>query len=123
MSKGTFGMLVPLAASRAKSARPVLLGPTGPLLTSALLDVPCEQVTRQLGPGDSLLLYTDGVTEAHGPAGISGQERLVLAILRGGRGAALLDELLSEVVAFSNSPNNQDNITLLSLDITGTAMA
>ena len=57
------------------------------------------------------------MTESHGPGGMFGQERLVTAILGGRRGADLLDALLSEVVAFSNSPNNQDDITLLALDL------
>jgi sigma-B regulation protein RsbU (phosphoserine phosphatase) len=102
---------------RAGSDQPVLLDSTGPLLSSALLEIPCEQVTRELGPGDSLLLYTDGVTEARGPGGMFGQHRLVSALLRGERGPNLLDGLLSEVVAFSNTPNNQDDITLLTLDL------
>ena len=102
---------------RSVGARPILLDSTGPILTSALFDIPCEQATAALGPGDSLLLYTDGVTEAHGPGGMFGQERLVTAILGGRRGAGLLDALLSEVVAFSNSPSNQDDITLLALDL------
>jgi serine phosphatase RsbU (regulator of sigma subunit) len=46
-----------------------------------------------------------------------GQERLVTAILGGRRGADLLDALLAEVVAFANSPSNQDDITLLALDL------
>ena len=80
-------------------------------------------MTRGLGPGDSLLLYTDGVTEARGPGGMFGQDRLVSAIMAGGhRGAGLLDGLLSEIVAFSNSPNNQDDITLLTLDLTATVV-
>jgi sigma-B regulation protein RsbU (phosphoserine phosphatase) len=101
--------------------RPVLLDSTGPILSSALFDIPIEQASHPLGPGDSLLLYTDGVTEAHGPSGLFGQERLVSAMLRGDRGAVLLDGLLSEIVAFSNSPNNKDDITLLSLDLVGTS--
>ncbi len=99
------------------ATRPILLDSTGPILTSALFDIPCEQGTATLRPGDSLLLYTDGVTEAHGPGGMFGQERLVRAILGGRRGADLLDALLAEVVAFSNSPSNQDDITLLALDL------
>ncbi|MGC8644078.1 MAG: PP2C family protein-serine/threonine phosphatase, partial [Isosphaeraceae bacterium] len=105
---------------RSGSARPVLLESTGPILSSALFDIPCEPATHPLLPGDSLLLYTDGVTEAHGPAGMFGQDRLVSALLRGHRGADLLDCLLSEVLAFSSAPNLQDDITLLSLDLTGT---
>ena len=112
---------IPSRSSAVGSARPVLLDSTGPILSSALFDIPCEQATRGLGPGDSLLLYTDGVTEARGPGGMFGQDRLVSAILRGHRGSGLLDGLLSEVVAFSNSPNHQDDITLLTLDLAGTA--
>jgi len=57
------------------------------------------------------------VTESLGPGGMFGQQRLVTAILGGRRGADLLDALLFEVVAFSNSPSNQDDITLLALDL------
>jgi sigma-B regulation protein RsbU (phosphoserine phosphatase) len=105
---------------RRGAERPILLDSTGPILSSALFHIPCEQAVHPLEPGDSLLLYTDGLTEAHGPAGPFGQDRLISAILRGDRGAALLDSLLSEIVAFSNSPNNKDDITLLSLDLNGT---
>jgi phosphoserine phosphatase RsbU/P len=108
---------------RSGAARPILLDSTGPILSSALFDIPCEQATATLGPGDSLLLYTDGVTESHGPGGMFGQERLVTAIMGGRRGADLLDALLSEVVAFSNSPSNQDDITLLALDLAESAAA
>ena len=89
----------------------------------ALFDIPCEQATTALGPGDLLLLYIDGVTESHGPGGMFGKDRLVRAILSGRRGAALLDALLSEVIAFSNSPNNQDDITLLAVDLAEPAAA
>ena len=101
---------------------PVLLDSTGPILSTALFEIPCEQATRGLGPGDSLLLYTDGVTEARGPDGMFGQHRLVSAILRGRRGADRLDSLLSEFVAFSNSTSNQDEITLLTLNMAGTTI-
>jgi sigma-B regulation protein RsbU (phosphoserine phosphatase) len=107
---------------RTATAPPVLLDSTGPILSSALFDIPCEQACCKLGPGDSLLLYTDGVTEAHGPdGGMFGQHRLISTLMRGGRGADLLDGLLSEVVAFSNSPGSKDDITLLSLDLSGSA--
>jgi serine phosphatase RsbU (regulator of sigma subunit) len=107
---------------RSGDDRPVLLESTGPLLSSALFDIPCERASRAIGPGDSLLLYTDGVTEARGPSGMFGQDRLLLAMeTKDRRGADLLDGLLSEVVAFSNSPDHQDDITLLTLDLAGTA--
>jgi sigma-B regulation protein RsbU (phosphoserine phosphatase) len=102
---------------RAGSSRPVLLDSTGPILSSALLEFPCEQATHPLRPGDSLLLYTDGLTEARGPGGVFGQERLVSAMQRASRGSELLDGLLSELTAFSNSPEHKDDVTLLSLDV------
>ena len=62
------------------------------------------------------------MTEARGPGGMFGQDRLISAMVRGERrGADLLDGLLSDVVAFSNSTNNQDDITLLTLDLAATA--
>jgi phosphoserine phosphatase RsbU/P len=108
---------------RSGVAPPILLDSTGPILSSAFFDIPCEQAAAALGPGDSLLLYTDGVTESRGPGGMFGQERLVKAMLSGRLGADLLDALLSEVLAFSNSPDNQDDITLLALDLAGPSAA
>lgn len=95
-----------------------LLDATGPLLSSALLDLPCEQVSLELSPGDSLLFYTDGITEARGPGGMFGQGRLVDALMRADlRGAELLDGLLAELAAFSGSASHQDDITILALDL------
>jgi sigma-B regulation protein RsbU (phosphoserine phosphatase) len=106
---------------RSGSAPPVLLDSTGPILSSALFEIPCEQAACRLGPGDSLLLYTDGVTEAHGPEGLFGRDRLVSALARGARGADLLDSLLSEVMAFSGAAGNKDDVTLLSVDLAAAA--
>jgi sigma-B regulation protein RsbU (phosphoserine phosphatase) len=111
----------PVPIARTRSARPVLLVPTGPLLSSALGDLPCEQATLGLAPGDSFLFYTDGVTEAPGSSGMFGQERLVTALMRGERrGPDLLDGLLAEVTAFSGSATQQDDITILILDLART---
>ncbi len=111
----------PEPIARTRAANPILLAPTGPLLTSALSDLPCEQAAVEMGPGDSLLVYTDGVTEAWGPLGMFGQERLVGAMMRRDRrGKDLLDGLLSEVAAFSGSSTFQDDITLLTMDLAET---
>jgi len=108
----------PVPIARTRSARPVLLEPTGPLLSSALFDIPVEQNTLQLDPGDSLLFYTDGVTEAEGPRGMYGQERLVNALMQADqRGPDLLDGLLADVTAFSGSATYQDDLTILTLDL------
>ena len=108
----------PEPIARTKSGQPFMLAPTGPLLTLALFDLPCEQATLEFGPGDSLLFFTDGVTEASGPAGMFGQQRLVSMMIRGDRtGSELLDDILAEVAAFTGSSNHQDDITLLTLDL------
>ena len=73
----------PEPIARTKAAQPVLLSPTAPLLTSALSDLPCDQATVRLEPGDSLLFYTDGVTEAWSPTGMFGPERLVAMVMSG----------------------------------------
>jgi sigma-B regulation protein RsbU (phosphoserine phosphatase) len=108
----------PSSIIRRRSSEPVPLEPTGPLISSALYDLPCEQASAGLEPGDLLLAYTDGITEAHGPGGMFGHDRLVSAVTREGRrGAALLDGLIAEVTEFSGSPAIQDDITLLSVEL------
>jgi sigma-B regulation protein RsbU (phosphoserine phosphatase) len=105
---------------RSDSAAPILLNSTGPLLTSALADLPYEQIGVELPPGAFLLFYTDGLTEAHGPSGMLGQERLLASIQREERrGSALLDGLLAELAAFTGSASYQDDITLLGVDLAG----
>jgi sigma-B regulation protein RsbU (phosphoserine phosphatase) len=101
-----------------RGSGPILLDPTGPLLSSALNDLPCGQASIPLEPRDFLLFYTDGITEAHGAGGMFGEERLIAAVTkRTSRGAAFLDQLIAEVSTFSGSPSPQDDITLLSLEL------
>jgi sigma-B regulation protein RsbU (phosphoserine phosphatase) len=110
----------PAPIARTHSAEPLLLEPTGPLLSSALNDLACDQATLSLESVGSLLFYTDGVTEAHGPGGIFGQERLIAALLHGDRrGPELLDGLLAEATAFSGSGKNQDDITMVAVELPG----
>ena len=96
---------------------PLLLEPTAPLLTSALSDLTCEQATVAFCPGDSILFYTDGVTEASIVAGMFGTDRLISMMTSGAhRGSELLDEILRELAAFTGSSSHQDDVTLLTLD-------
>ena len=100
----------------------MLLEPTGPLITSALSDLPFEQSTVAFGPGDSLLLYTDGVTEAAGPMGMFGPERLVSLVTAGSHhGSGLLDEILTQLATFSGSPHYLDDVTLLTIALPASA--
>jgi phosphoserine phosphatase RsbU/P len=103
---------------RTSSPTPLLLETTAPLLTSALSDLPCEQATAAFGPGDSILFYTDGVTEASGASGMFGTERLISMMMsRDRRGADLLDDVLGELEAFTGSSNHQDDVTVLTLNL------
>ena len=74
-----------------------------------------------LDPGDTLVLYTDGITEAHGPpgAGMFGEARLESTIYRcaklapasGARG--VIDAILSDVDAFAQGTPANDDRTLV----------
>jgi len=98
---------------RAREARPV--GRLGPLL-GAFRSVEREEQRVRLAPGESLVLYTDGVTDTRGADGRFGQERLA-AVLRGAGGqgaddiAARIDDAL---VAFETGPQ-RDDVALLVL--------
>jgi sigma-B regulation protein RsbU (phosphoserine phosphatase) len=108
----------PIARTGQREREPILLETTGPLLSSALNEIPCDQATLTFAPGDSLLFYTDGVTEAHGPHGMYGRDRLVSALMSGDRrGSDLLDAVLAEVSAFSGSETHQDDVTILTMDL------
>jgi sigma-B regulation protein RsbU (phosphoserine phosphatase) len=74
-----------------------------------------------LSPGDSLVLYTDGASEARNPAGAEyGIERLRQAA-RAGRargGADLLRSCLEDLSAHRHAAPRQDDLTLLVLQRT-----
>ena len=75
----------------------------------------CEIAERQLRPGDTLALYTDGITESRNSAEEEfGEHRLVEALRRNRdlSSQALLASIVEEVRRFS--PNEQhDDITLI----------
>jgi len=70
---------------------------------------------KQLLPGDTLVLYTDGVTEAASEQGEEFGERRLAALLSARRGATasgLLECILEEAGRFSGR-NFQDDVTLV----------
>ncbi|KAB2900366.1 MAG: HAMP domain-containing protein [Xanthomonadales bacterium] len=70
----------------------------------------------QLASGDTLLLYTDGVTEAGADAGLYGQARLLarLGAARGLPPEAVADAIVAEVLAWCDQVP-QDDVTLLAM--------
>ena len=69
---------------------------------------------RQLFPGDTLVLYTDGMTESFNDSGEEfGEQRLVQALRQPHESCqGLLSAVLDEVMQFS-SGEQRDDITLI----------
>jgi len=84
-------------------------------IMGAFKDWDCALDECQLAPGDTLVLYTDGITESFNPAGEEfGEARLVEALRRHRRlsSQAMLTAIVDEVRHFS--PHEQhDDITLI----------
>ncbi|HKI86809.1 MAG TPA: SpoIIE family protein phosphatase [Thermoanaerobaculia bacterium] len=80
------------------------------------------QVEVELGPGDRLLFYSDGVPEAEGPEEEEfGRERLCTACARA-RDAALdegLDRLLAELEQWRGGDAFADDVSLLAFELAG----
>jgi serine phosphatase RsbU (regulator of sigma subunit)/DNA-binding NarL/FixJ family response regulator len=88
----------------------------------AVEDQAWQQSTVQIAPGDVLLLYTDGITEAQDPKGrFFGADRLLdsLQTSLASRGAdvshaqSIRDALLAEIHAFVGAAPQFDDITLV----------
>lgn len=78
----------------------------------------------KLGPGETLLLFTDGVTEANDPSGTEfGTERLRTSIngSANGRPSEILQVCVDSVAAFRNGASRNDDLTMLALKYTGAA--
>jgi PAS domain S-box-containing protein len=101
---------------------PVVLEAEGPLL-GAREDAAWPVEELALAPGEALVLYTDGVTDAVGEAGRFGRERL-LAALEGPDTAAeaLVARLADALAAFERAPQ-RDDIAVLALTRRGDAPA
>jgi sigma-B regulation protein RsbU (phosphoserine phosphatase) len=90
------------------------LAVTGPIVSPALERAGWERASVAFGPGDGLLLFTDGVTEARGGEEFFGAERIRSVVERhpaGGR--ELLDRLLAALDAFTAGRPASDDVSLL----------
>ena len=76
-----------------------------------------EENEADIGPGDSVLLYSDGLIEAHDPAGeMYGFPRLNGDMASELAGSELLDELLERLHAFTGRGwEQEDDITIVAL--------
>lgn len=105
---------------------PALLTPAGTQLPTAIghyckllgafEDPEFSDITFELGPGDALVLYTDGVTEARGATGWYGQDRLtdLLESVAGVDPGAVVDRVLADVLTFQDDLP-RDDIALVAI--------
>lgn len=113
----------PMILYRAATGETAFLNPRGMPVGIATSDRAFFQrqldVERlHLRPGDMLVLYTDGITEAASPAGEQfGETRLLEAVRRLGRASAgdLVDGLWDELRRFTAGAAQQDDVTLVAI--------
>jgi len=87
----------------------------GGLVLAAMPGVPYKSNRCRLAPGDSIFLYTDGVSEAMNVANEQyGEERLEAALRRASR--QFVTENGNDVAVFTNGAEQSDDITMLALD-------
>lgn len=99
--------------------RPVEGG--GPLL-GAFSELRVGDVEVQLEPGDQLVLYTDGVTDARSPAGERFGKTRLLEALEGARGATahdLVAAVRDAIAAFCGTSDPVDDVTIVAVGRTG----
>ena len=90
------------------------------LFLAGMEDVIYRQDEIELQSGDRLMLYTDGVTEAHNPKKeLFGEDRLMnyLNGSTGEKGKTVLSGILNEVNTFSDNAGQFDDITMAILTI------
>jgi sigma-B regulation protein RsbU (phosphoserine phosphatase) len=74
--------------------------------------------TVNVAPGETLVLYTDGVTEAESESGEFFTEKRLLAVMEANRGkcaAATTSELIGALQVFTSGTEQADDITILSM--------
>jgi sigma-B regulation protein RsbU (phosphoserine phosphatase) len=88
--------------------------------------VPFEEGTGRLEPGDSIVLYTDGVTECQNEAGaFFGNERLYRVLLASASAApdAVCETVMTDLLDFSGGARMRDDVTMMALRYEGVGAA
>lgn len=88
------------------------------MVPSEYFDAFIKDKTIAFGPGDALLLYTDGVTESVNPAGdeFSGESLKEILHKHGYESAqAIVDHTLDNVNHFANGADQVDDLTLIAI--------
>ena len=96
---------------------PCAFGRPGSLV--GVLETPSfSDVAAELGPGDSLVVYTDGITEGRNAEdGFFGEARLAASLsLNRGSASALTEALLDEVLRFQ-SGHPRDDIAIVTITV------
>ena len=102
--------------------RGVLRLETGGMVVGLFEHTTFDEQTLRLEPGDLLVAYSDGVTEARNPDGEEFGEERLLACMRGNRdlaGSELLQCVFDAVHEFSAGTAQGDDLTLLALRFVG----
>ncbi len=108
------GHPAPLLVSGA--AQPVALEALGPLV-GIFPDAAFSDVDLVLCPDQTLLLHTDGITEALGPDGYYGDERLLRKVAElGPTPQSLVDGLVEDAVSFQGS-STRDDIAVVAVGV------
>jgi sigma-B regulation protein RsbU (phosphoserine phosphatase) len=113
----------PLVVRRSYSGNKVLTLQSGGAPVGALADSRYSSMTIQLVPGDVLVAYTDGITEAENSQGESfGQQRLekILCDSSAREPQEIQNNILDELSAYSVGCPQTDDITLVVMQVEGT---
>ena len=106
---------LPALLLRRGEATVIRLASTGPLL-GALAHVPYSQESTPLTCGDSVLLYTDGVTEARSGNTFFGEDRLAEIMLKGSSSTELAETILDSVRRFTQG-DLRDDVAVLAVKV------
>jgi sigma-B regulation protein RsbU (phosphoserine phosphatase) len=92
----------------------------GGLILGMMPNLPYQQETITLEPGDWIVMFTDGVTEAVNAADEEFEEKRLIEVIRAnkdGSASVMKDKILAAVREFSVGQAQGDDITLLSLKV------